>query len=140
MLLSRQHIQRARLHRWGLVVVVYVSASDDPPTAKPEPRAVQPCLVVREMDESVVSLARFRFQELNIRKRPEISLPSLVYKGFLKLACHQEDITVVQQKRKAAPDLRFGSGPLVRTPTRNFFHASIVRPKISRGSPRIPYP
>ena len=30
--------------------------------------------------------------------------------------------------------------PLVRTPTRNFFHASIVRPKISRGSPRIPYP
>ena len=80
MLVSRQHIQRALLTRRGQVVVMYVSASDDPPSSKLEPLVVQPGLVVLEMDESVVSPARFLLQVLNTRKRREISLPSLARK------------------------------------------------------------
>ena len=96
MLRSRQHIQQAR--RFAPVVVMYVSASDNIPFSIVEIVPVQPDLVVLERNKIVVPLA-CRMCQRGKTSTICISLPSLVLEKFLKLACHQKDIAVVQQKR-----------------------------------------
>ena len=95
MLRSRQLIQQAL----APVVVMYVSASDNIPfSIVVEIVPVQPDLVVLERNKIVVPLVCRLSQRAKISTIC-ISLPSLVLEKFLKLACHQKDIAVVQQKR-----------------------------------------